>query len=97
MQLPGERVRHAPTPGQPSRRQPYPVAMPPARGRSVSAAPGTTVGLHLQGRYGIEVAAVSELDVGVFRVDRRGEPSWVARVFPAARAAAHLAATAGHT
>ena len=30
---------------------------------------------------------MSELDAGVFRVDRRGEPSWVARVFPPERAA----------
>lgn len=37
---------------------------------------------------------MSELDAGVFRVDRRGEPSWVARVFPAARAADDVAAEA---
>ena len=36
-------------------------------------------------RYGIEVAGVTELDVGVYRVARADGPDWVARVFPAAR------------
>ena len=40
---------------------------------------------HLEVRYGIEVAGVSELDLGVFRIDRKDGPAWVARVFPAAR------------
>jgi aminoglycoside phosphotransferase (APT) family kinase protein len=40
---------------------------------------------HLERTYGIRVAAITELDVGVFRVDRHDGPSWVARVFPAAR------------
>jgi hypothetical protein len=40
---------------------------------------------HLESRYGSRVAQLTELDLGVFRVDRRDEPSWVARVFPAAR------------
>jgi Ser/Thr protein kinase RdoA (MazF antagonist) len=47
---------------------------------------------HLERGYGIEISKVSELDVGVFRVDRRDGPSWVARVFPLTRA---LEATAG--
>lgn len=37
---------------------------------------------HLQSRYGIEVRLLEELDVGVFRVERGGGPSWVARLFP---------------
>jgi Ser/Thr protein kinase RdoA (MazF antagonist) len=41
---------------------------------------------HLEACYGIAVTRLSELDVGVFRVDRRDGPSWVARLFPAARA-----------
>jgi len=45
-----------------------------------------SVDLHLQERYGIEAASVVGLDVGVFRIDRRDGPSWVARVFPAERA-----------
>jgi methyltransferase (TIGR00027 family) len=40
---------------------------------------------HLAGQYGIDVTELTEFDVGVFRVDRRDGPSWVARVFPAAR------------
>src|ERR1035438_8738988 len=40
---------------------------------------------HLESRYGSRVAQLTELDLGVFRVDRRDGPSWVARVFPAAR------------
>ena len=40
---------------------------------------------HLEATYGIDVAQVSELDRGVLRIDRRDGPSWVARLFPAAR------------
>jgi Ser/Thr protein kinase RdoA (MazF antagonist) len=40
---------------------------------------------HLQQHYGIDIAGVSELDVGVYRVGRLDDPDWVARVFPAAR------------
>jgi Ser/Thr protein kinase RdoA (MazF antagonist) len=50
---------------------------------------------HLEAGYGIGVAAVSPLDLGVFRVDRRDGPSWVARVFPAARPAGAAAGDAG--
>ena len=49
------------------------------------AATDHSVGAHLQERYGIEVAGVVGLDAGVFRVDRRDGPSWVARVFPPRR------------
>jgi Ser/Thr protein kinase RdoA (MazF antagonist) len=60
---------------------------------------------HLDERYGIEVAGISELDLGVLRIDRRDGPRWVARLFPAARSAdratgdaailQHLASQAG--
>ncbi len=40
---------------------------------------------HLEDRYGIGVAAITELDTAVFRIDRDDGPSWVARVFPAER------------
>ncbi len=40
---------------------------------------------HLQDQYGIVVTAVSEMDLGVYRVDRAAGDSWVARVFPAER------------
>jgi Ser/Thr protein kinase RdoA (MazF antagonist) len=43
------------------------------------------LGSHLEDRYGIRVTATTELDAGVFRVDRDEGPSWVARVFPASR------------
>jgi Ser/Thr protein kinase RdoA (MazF antagonist) len=41
--------------------------------------------VHLGQTYGIEVAQVAELDVGVYRAVRRDGPDWVARVFPAVR------------
>jgi len=40
---------------------------------------------HLEDRYGVPVAALVPLDVGVFRVDRRDGSRWVARVFPPER------------
>jgi hypothetical protein len=40
---------------------------------------------HLEARYGIQVARLTELDLGVYRVDRRDGPDWVARVFAADR------------
>jgi Ser/Thr protein kinase RdoA (MazF antagonist) len=40
---------------------------------------------HLEQQYGIEVAGVTELDVGVYRVAQAGASDWAARVFPAAR------------
>ena len=40
---------------------------------------------HLEERYGVEVASVVALDLGVFRVDRRDESRWVARVFAGGR------------
>ena len=43
------------------------------------------LGSHLEARYGIEVAKLTELDVGVYRVARHDGPAWVARVFPARR------------
>ena len=59
-----------------------------------TAAAGPAIGLHLQDRYRIDVAGMVELDAGVFRVDRRDGPSWVARVFPAERALADVEAEA---
>ncbi len=40
---------------------------------------------HLEARYGVRVSQTTKLDVGVFRVDLSGEPSWVARIFAGAR------------
>lgn len=47
---------------------------------------------HLRDRYGVAVAGLTELDLGVYRVDRDDGPAWVARVFPRVRP---LAATEG--
>jgi aminoglycoside phosphotransferase (APT) family kinase protein len=44
-----------------------------------------TLAPHLNTAYGIDVAAMTELDLGVIRVDRHDGPSWVARVFPRSR------------
>jgi Ser/Thr protein kinase RdoA (MazF antagonist) len=43
------------------------------------------LGAHLERTYGIAVAGVDQLDLGVYRVDRADGPAWVARVFPAGR------------
>src|SRR5262245_19753876 len=40
---------------------------------------------HLQQTYGVEVDQLSAMDRGVYRVDRRDGPAWVARVFPPER------------
>src|ERR1700743_2468933 len=42
---------------------------------------------HLVRRYGIQVTGVTELDRGVYRVDRSDGPAWVGRVFGAQRPA----------
>ena len=47
---------------------------------------------HLAERYRIAVTRLTELDLGVYRVDRRDGPSWVARLFPPDRPAAEAAA-----
>ena len=52
------------------------------------------LGAHLEEVYGIEVSKIEELDLGVHRVDRRGGPSWIARVFSRARAADYVAGDA---
>jgi Ser/Thr protein kinase RdoA (MazF antagonist) len=49
---------------------------------------------HLETRYGIEVLGLSELDAGVFRVERPHGPAWVARRFPALRSVEAVAADA---
>jgi Ser/Thr protein kinase RdoA (MazF antagonist) len=42
--------------------------------------------VYLEKHYGIRIASMNRLDRGVYRVDRRDGPNWVARVFPAERA-----------
>src|ERR1700733_2264517 len=50
--------------------------------------------LHLEARYGIDVTAMTDLDVGVWRVGRADGPDWVARWFPARRPAEAVAGDA---
>jgi Ser/Thr protein kinase RdoA (MazF antagonist) len=51
---------------------------------------------HVAARWGVEVTRVTPLEIGVYRVDRRAGPPWVARVFlperPLARAEAEVLA-----
>ena len=54
--------------------------------KKVYARRGTKeLGAHLEEHYGIRVSQTTKLDVGVHRIDRGGDPSWIARIFPAAR------------
>jgi len=48
------------------------------------------LGAHLERTYGTPVAGVSQLDLGVYRVDRADGPAWVARLFPAVRPRARV-------
>jgi Ser/Thr protein kinase RdoA (MazF antagonist) len=41
---------------------------------------------HIESTYGLAVAAVRELDLGVYRVGRSDGTRWAARIFPASRA-----------
>jgi hypothetical protein len=45
---------------------------------------------HLAESHGVEVTGLSELDLGVFQVERAGGEPWVARVFPAERPLAEV-------
>ena len=45
-----------------------------------------TLPAHLEQRFGTVPITLTELDAGVYRVDRRDGPPWVARLFPSVRA-----------
>jgi len=49
---------------------------------------------HLGQRYGLAVTGLTELDLGVYRVDHADRPAWVARVFPPIRPQAAAAGDA---
>jgi len=49
---------------------------------------------HLADHYGVQVDAMTDLDVGVWRVGRADGPDWVARWFPARRPAETVAGDA---
>ena len=54
----------------------------PFPSRMISARSGRgTLPAQLEARYGIGVARLTELDLGVYRIGRRDGPDWVARVF----------------
>jgi Ser/Thr protein kinase RdoA (MazF antagonist) len=52
------------------------------------------LGAHLESIYGTPASNITELDQGVFRIDRPDGPSWVARLFPLGRPAGAAAGDA---
>jgi Ser/Thr protein kinase RdoA (MazF antagonist) len=63
-------------------------------GSPMPGRPGERLRDHLQARYGITVAAMTQLDLGVWRVRRADGPDWVARWFAARRTAEAVAGDA---
>jgi Ser/Thr protein kinase RdoA (MazF antagonist) len=63
-------------------------------GSPMPGRPGERLRAHLETRYRITVAAMTELDLGVWRVERAEGPDWVARWFPARRSAEAVAGDA---
>ena len=63
-------------------------------GSPMPGKPAERVHAHLEARYGITVEAMTELDLGVWRVERANGPDWVARWFPARRTADAVAGDA---
>jgi Ser/Thr protein kinase RdoA (MazF antagonist) len=63
-------------------------------GSPMPGRPGEHLRAHLETRYGITVDAMTELDLGVWRVGRADGPDWVARWFPARRSAEAVAGDA---
>lgn len=61
------------------------TALADARRRIAARPARERIAQHLEAAHGIAVAGLSELDLGVYRVDRSDGPAWVARVYPAAR------------
>jgi len=63
-------------------------------GSPMPGRPGERLRAHLETRYGIAVSAMTELDLGVWRVGRAEGPDWVARWFPVRRPAEAVAGDA---
>ena len=63
-------------------------------GSPMPGRPGERLRAHLETRYGITADAMSQLDLGVWRVRREDGPDWVARWFPASRSAEAVAGDA---
>jgi Ser/Thr protein kinase RdoA (MazF antagonist) len=60
-------------------------------GSPMPGRPGERLRAHLEMRYEITVNAMTELDLGVWRIGRTPGPDWVARWFPARRPAEAVA------
>jgi Ser/Thr protein kinase RdoA (MazF antagonist) len=54
-------------------------------GSPMPGRPAQRVWAHLEARYGVRVDAMTDLDLGVWRVGRADGPDWVARWFPVRR------------
>ncbi|MGD0704297.1 MAG: hypothetical protein ABSA02_30975 [Trebonia sp.] len=63
-------------------------------GSPMPGKPAERLRSHLQTQYGIDVTAMTDLDIGVWRVGRADGPDWVARWFPARRPAEAVAGDA---
>jgi Ser/Thr protein kinase RdoA (MazF antagonist) len=63
-------------------------------GSPMPGKPAERLRAHLEARYGIDVTAMTELDIGVWHVVRADGPDWVARWFPARRPAEAVAGDA---
>ena len=63
-------------------------------GSPMPGRPGERLRAHVEMWYGITVDAMTELDLGVWRVGRADGPDWVARWFPARRPAEAVAGDA---
>jgi Ser/Thr protein kinase RdoA (MazF antagonist) len=63
-------------------------------GSPMPGRPGERLRAHLETRYGIAVDAMTDLDLGVWRVGRAEGPDWAARWFPARRSAEAVAGDA---
>ena len=68
------------------------AALAAARRRIAPAPARDLIAEHLEACHPIAVAGLTQLDLGVYRVDRHDGPAWVARVFPVVRP---LSAVAG--
>jgi Ser/Thr protein kinase RdoA (MazF antagonist) len=63
-------------------------------GSPMPSRPAKRLAAHLEAHYGVRVDAMTDLDVGVWRVERADGPDWVARWFPARRTAEAVAGDA---
>ena len=79
---------------QPDQRWSAGSALQHARLRIAARPASDRLAQHLGERYGLAVTGLTELDLGVYRVDHAGGPAWVARVFPPIRPQAAAAGDA---